>query len=166
MKKKTIPELSIDSRTLYDRLVTLEIDDFISYVELGKLINRDVQDKARGNLNTARNMIRRINGVVFGVIINEGLKRLKDEEIVGVGMRSVKMIGRASRRAMQSLICVKKFDKMPSDVQIKHNTMLSVLGVMNAISKPKKIALIEEKVTEIQKRLPLAKTLEFFSKKP
>ncbi|MDY7037209.1 MAG: hypothetical protein SV375_13720, partial [Thermodesulfobacteriota bacterium] len=73
--------------------------------------------------------------------------------------------GRASRRAMGKLICVKDFDSMPTDVQTKHNTMLSVLGVMSVISKPKKVAVLESRVADAQKRLPLSKTLEAFSGK-
>jgi len=165
MTKRTIQELSIDSRTIYDRLVKVEIDEFIPYSDLTDLIGRSVQYEARGNLNTARNMARREHGMVFGVVIGEGLKRLKDEEIVGIGMKAVKAIGKASRRAMSKLICVKEFDKMSSDVQTKHNTMLSILGVMNAISKPKKIEALEGRVASAQKRLPLSKTLEAFSGK-
>ena len=163
MPKKTIPELSIDSRTLYDKLAKIEIDGFIPYTELSEAITRNVQHEARGNLTTARNMARKIHGAVFGVVMNEGLKRLKDEEIVGIGMKSVKSIGRASRRAMNKLICVKDFNNMPVDVQTKHNTMLSVLGVMNVMSKPKRINAIEHKVATAQKRLPVSQTLEFFS---
>ena len=163
MTKRTIQELSIDSRTLYDRLVKIENNEFITYLALTDTIDRNVQHEARGNLNTARNMARREHGIVFGVVMGEGLKRLKDEEIVGVGMKSVKAIGRASRRAIGKLICVKDFDNMPMNTQVKHNTMLSVLGVMSAIAKPKKIEALENVVATAQKRLPLSKTLEAFS---
>ena len=165
MAKKTIPELSIDSRTIYDRLAKIEIDEFIEYSELSGLVGRDVQQEARGNLTTARNIARRTKGAVFGVVMNEGLKRLKDEEIVGIGMKSVRSIGRASRRAIKKLICVKDFNGMSTDVQTKHNTMLSILGVMNVMARPKKIEAIEGKIATTQKRLSIGKTMEFFSGK-
>jgi hypothetical protein len=163
MGKKTIQQLSIDSRTLYDRLVKVEVGAEIRYPELSDLIGRDVQSEARGNLMTARNMARREKGMVFGVITNVGLKRLADEEIVGVGMRAVTSIGKASRRAMQKLVCVQNFDKMKPETQVKHNTMLSVLGVMSVMSKPKKIVQIEDRVAKTQKRLPIADTIEAFA---
>jgi hypothetical protein len=165
MASKSLPELSIDSTTLYNQLAKLKIDEFISYSELNKLITRDVQDEARPNLTTARNMARRNNGIVLGVIVNQGLKRLKDEEIVGIGMKSIRSIGKASRKAMKQLICVKDFDNMPSESQTKHNTLLSVLGVVNTIVKPKKIALIESKISTAHKKLSIQETLDFFTNK-
>lgn len=165
MERKTIQELSIDSRTLYDRLAKMEIGEFIPYSELTMLIGRDIQNDARGNLDTARNMARRDNRMVFGVVMNEGLKRLADEEIVGVGMQAVKSIGKASLRAMKKLVCVREFDKMKPETQVKHNTMLSVLGVMNAMSKPKRVLQIEDRVAKVQKRLPIAETIEAFGAK-
>lgn len=161
-EKRTIAEISIDSRILYDRLSKMDIGESISYAELSALIGKDVQREARGNLNTARNQARREHGMVFGAIIGVGLKRLKDEEIVGEGLKTVKAIGRASRRAMGKLVCVQDFDAMPTQAQTKHNTMLSILGVMNAMARPKRIFQIEASVEAAQKKLPIKQTLEAF----
>jgi|GEM_PF-3934064 len=82
MEKKPIKEVSADARLLYQRLAKMEVGDFVSYKELREIIGRDVQNEARGYLNTARLMCEREESKTFGVIINEGLKCLNGSEIV------------------------------------------------------------------------------------
>jgi len=76
MEKKWIREASADARLMYQRLAEMDIGDFVTYEELNGIIGRDVQKEGRGFLNTARSMAEREDGKIFGVVINQGLKRL------------------------------------------------------------------------------------------
>ena len=95
---RTIPELSIDSKMLYDRLIKAEVGAVIPYRELTEVISRDVQGPARGNMNTARHRALRHNGMVFEAVWKVGLKRLNDTEVVAVGEASLGRIRRVARR--------------------------------------------------------------------
>lgn len=160
--KKPIREASIDARLLYQRLVKMEIGDFVSYRELGEIIGRDVQNEARGYLKTARIMCEREDGKTFGVIINEGLKCLNNSEIIGTAAYSIGHIKRTSVRSIKRLRCINDLASLPNDEKVKLNAYASILGVMEIMAKPKSIKKIEAKVHETQDQLPYVKTLEAF----
>lgn len=164
MDKKSIQELSIDSRVLYDRLIKMSYDqNFISYKDLSKIIGRNIQDEARGNLATARRMALREDGMVFGVVRNKGLKLLNDIETVNTGEDTLHRISRISRKGAKQVISISDFDGLPNDIKSKHNAILSVLGAFRAITKPKAIKRLEAKIGIVRKQLPVAKTLRVFT---
>jgi len=160
--KKTIAELSIDTKTLYDRLVGADVGENISYKDLSSLIMRDVQSEARGNLNSARRMAMRDNQIVFGVIIGKGLKRLSDAETAKTGNVSLSKIRRETRRGIKRVTAISDFDSLPNDSKIAHHTSLSVLGVLGECTKASRVKRIETKIEQTGNSLPVRKTLEAF----
>lgn len=167
-RKRTIQELHIDSRALYDYLEkghlegTQTTDAIIPYSELSGLIGRDIQKEARGNLYTAIRMMQNEYGVVYGTVNGVGIKRLTDEEVAYTGDVVVQHVRKATNRGIKKLVCVKDFDALPNDAKVKHNASLSILGVFKEMTKQKKIKQIEAKVNETQLQLPIMKTIEAF----
>lgn len=159
-KKRTIQQLSVDARLLYERLV--KVEGTITYKELNEVVGGNVQEKQRGVLTTARKMAESIDGIVFGTISTVGLKRLNDSEIVNLSDGIIRHVRRSSRKGISKISKVADFNNLSNEDKIKHNASLSILGVFAEISKPKKIGLIEKKVAAAQDSLSLIKTLEAF----
>ncbi len=161
-QKAVIQQLSIDAKMIYDRLIGAGVGDTVTYTELTNLIGRDVQDKGRGALITARRRARNIDRMIFGTVRDVGLMRLSDAEIVETGEGTLRHIRRTARRGAQTVLCVQNFNNLPNEKKIQHNTFVSMFGVMAEITKPAKIKAIEKSVASSQAALPVAKTLEEF----
>ena len=102
---KAIPEISIESTLLIDRLKTLEVDEVVTWDELSNLIGRDVRKEAYHNLGTARNRLLRDERMVFECVRKVGVKRLSDDGIVVSAESGLQRIKRASRRSFRKLSC-------------------------------------------------------------
>lgn len=158
--KKAIQQLSIDAKMIYDQLIIASVGDTVTYAELTSLIGRDVQQKGRGALITARRRARNIDRIIFGTVRDSGLLRLNDTEIVETGEGTLRHIRRAARRGAQKVLCVQNFNSLPNEKKIQHNTFVSMFGVMAEITKPNKIKAIEKRVESAQAVLPVAKMME------
>lgn len=164
-EKKSIGHISVDAQLLYDKLATLNIGDRLGYAELSKLIGSDVQEDARGRLQTAIRKLRNDDRIVIGTVRGEGVERLDDSGIIGEGDRVIKHIGKAARRGAKIILCVKDFDGLPNDMKIKHNSRLSALGALAQMSKGSSIKSIEGKVAEKQGKIGMEETLRLFAGK-
>lgn len=162
--KRPVFKINIDTQAIYDRLEKMEVNGEVSYAELSKLINRDVQADARSNLISARRMLIRDKRMVFDVIVGIGLIRMADPEIAGSGGRSIERIRRETRRGAQRLGCVKEFDKLPNELKIKHNAMVSIFGAMSLMTRQPNIKKVESNMQETQEKIGARKTLELFMK--
>lgn len=160
-------QMSIDSRTVYERLIQTAIGETVTYDELTALIGRDIRSpRAMGRLTTARRAVLHENNIVFGVIQKIGLKRLDDIEIVATGQQSVNRIKNLARRCVERLtIGVREFDKLPNEAKVRHNTYVSMVGAVHMMTKPANIKLLEAKISQSKAVLPLAHTLEVFCEK-
>ena len=162
-QKKTIQEMSADSRAVYQRLGKCKVGDVVAYQELSTLTRRDVQGKDRYIMETAlRNSLR--DGRVFGCVRAVGIKLLADGEIVAEAEAIPGRIRRLSRRASRKLMAVRNFDALPNDQKARHNTLLSVFGAITAFGKDHNIGKVEQKVRETAQTLSIAQTLEAFNK--
>ena len=163
MTERSIPELSIDSKLIYDRLLQVGVGEVVTYAELSGLIKRDIRNGAYGCLTTARRRAEKLNQCVFGVVRNEGLRRLSDNEIVESGVDVLDKTRRAARRGFHRLTCV-DFDKLPEEVRVKHQTYGSIMSALVTVTKPGAVKKVEEQVVETRQQLPLASTLKAFTK--
>lgn len=160
----SIPELSIDTRTIYDRLVKSEIGETINYAELTALIGRNVQHEARYVLVSAMHRVESQDDMVFACVHGVGVKRLSDHEIVGIGDEALTRSRRAAKRGARKLSKIRDFNSLTDAEKISHNARLSVLGAIEAIARGSALRKIEQKIsnTASSQALPLAKTLEAF----
>src|ERR1051326_1826416 len=144
---KSIPELSVDTRLLCDRLRELKPGETISYEDLSGCIGRSVVERARGLLTSARHIVLRDDRIVTEAVAKVGIKRLTDEEIVNsIGGQARRHIGRTARVAIRKTTAV-KFDQLTSEQKVRQNTELSHLGALNAFSADKVSKRIEAKIS-------------------
>ena len=153
--------VSVDTMALYDRLKKAAVGEVVSYAEMNKIIGANVQLAGRGKMESARKMLER-ERVAFGVIFNEGLKRLNDLECVGTGTQTMTRIKHMATRGARKLACVREFDAMPEAERIRHNALVSTIGAINLFAKEKSIKVIEGSVEKQQAKLPIQRTLELF----
>lgn len=161
-KPKSIPEISLDSMTLYRKLEKLEEGETIEYEELSDLIKRDVRSEARGNLTTAVNRCRSNNQIVIKPVRGIGMRRVPNTEVTGVAADRLTRARRQTRQGLKELACV-DYDKLDADQRVKHDSNAIMLGTLHAMSKPSKTAAIETKIKETNEKLTTQQTLEFFA---
>ena len=98
-KKRSLPELSVDTQVLAKRLLALELNELILYDELTEIVGRDVRHQpVNGLLRSARYIVLRDAHIVTEAVRGEGIKRLDDEGIAQLGDQHIARIRRASRR--------------------------------------------------------------------
>lgn len=161
-KQRVIPETSVDTNLIYQRIERAEIGEVITYDEMSDLIGRNVRTKAAHNLASARRRAFNQRQMVFDAVHKVGIKRLNDVEIVTTTQQAIDKARRSARRAAKRITAVRDFDALPKELRVKHNTFMSALSAMAAITKAGPMAKLEKIVGEAQQTLPLAKTLEAF----
>ena len=154
--------ISPETNMVLKRITETTDGDFISYSELSSLIGGDIQNEKRHHLDSARK-IAKDEGIVFGVIINKGIKRLNDQEKVQEGYRGIEQVRRKAIKSAKTLACVENFDLLSTELQIKHNTTLSVLGAVNLFSKTSEIKKVAEAVRNKNSQLLVGETMRLFS---
>lgn len=160
-KTKAIPERSAETSLLIKRLKQAKIGDQIPYADLNKLVGGDVQHQHRYMLDTARKAVLNEDQMVFECIHGEGVKRMDDEAILGIGDQCRSRIGRISRRGAKKMACA-NYDKLTNEQKLEWNTSMSLLGAVAMVTKSTSVQRLKSAVSESQDRLPLNKTLEAF----
>lgn len=161
---KSIPEMSLDTRTVVELLRKVETGEVIKYKTLSEATGRDIAGKHRYILASAMRVVLHRNGIVFAAVAGEGMKRLADEEIVAVGAQAIASMRRAAKRGVVKLSSVRDFDAMPAEKRIQHNATMSVLGVIahvGASSQLKRAATAVQAVGN--NAVPPAKMLAHFA---
>jgi hypothetical protein len=159
MGKKTINELSIDSKVLFEALSEVEPGAICPYAALSDRIGRDVQREARGNLDTAVRLMRNEQGVVFDTVRGVGLKRLHLEGWDGIGQRAIVSIRNAGRRAVTKLNLAPLGD-LDREQKTRVLAASSVLETVRHFSKPAQVQKLDRRVEADGKPLPVGKVLE------
>jgi|DEB19_MinimDraft_3_1074340.scaffolds.fasta_scaffold09149_2 hypothetical protein len=155
-------EKSADTKLLHAFLSELEIGQTATYDEMSKIIGRDVRVFAISSLRSARNLLLREKGMVFGVETNVGLVRLNDSEIVSSVEADRKKVHRASAKVIRKLGCV-KFDSLDDTQKKVHVTMSAQFGVLAMMSQKSSTKKIEESVKSSDATLAIGNTLKLFS---
>ncbi len=159
---KQIPVLSIDAKTLYEKLCSVAVGERVTYEQLTQCIGRNVQDKAYGALTTARRMAQRENRIVFGVVRGQGLIRLNDSDIVDAGSNGLAKTRRVVKKHAKILSCVQDFNQLSNEEKLRHNAALSLYGAIAQATKPTTVKQVESAVNASAGALPVGKTLQLF----
>lgn len=157
--KRTIPELSADTRFLIAALERVGVGEIVAYATLSEAVGRNVQREARGCLSTARRHLLD-DKAVFEAVAGVGLKRLADQDKIGVADAAMRHIRNTSRTAVKKLEAVEDFAALPADSQRRHNAMMSYLKLTQHLSRERQVKKLEAAVQQAQQSLPIAKTLE------
>ena len=155
-------EIGIDAQLLAKRLGQMTQGEEVDYAELGKIVGRDVQVEARGALQSARRVVHREQGLVFGVKRGWGLRCLEDAEIIHTAAGTMRHIGKMARRKSRDLAAVKDYAALSDQEKVRHNASLSILAVIDHGVKGKAIQKVEIAVGKERDKLAIAKTLELF----
>jgi hypothetical protein len=160
---KRIPSISIESQEVVRRLEKCAVGEVIAYEELSKIAMGDIQSEKHFALQTARKVLLKENGWVFECVVNTGVKRLNDAEILQLGESEVGKIHNAARRTTAKLSCV-DYDSLTREQQISHNARMSITSTLAHITKAKQVKQIECAVEKSQSRLLVAETLAAFER--
>lgn len=161
---KSIPEMSLDTRTLVAMLRAVPVGDVLTYAAMSEATGRDIANRHRYLLQSAINVCLRA-GAVFAAVSGVGMKRLKDEDIVSVGVATITHVRRAAKRGVIKLGAVQNFAAMPAERQIEHNAAMSILGVIAHVGATAQVKAASAAVREIgNNAVPPAKMLAHFSK--
>lgn len=154
-----VPEICAASRLVHARLVKLGIGDTITYAELSAAAGVNVLKK-RNCITTGRNLARRNERMVFGVVRGVGLKRLDDTGIIDDVDRDRCAIRRKSTRAIRKAECVADLAKLGDPDRTRLLANLAIMGAINHATHATGVKKIEAKVQNSQAKLQLAETLE------
>lgn len=149
-------EVSADSKTLSSVLREAEVGATVTYAALSAAIGRNVQDVARGAMRRARSIVMREDRMVFAASVGVGLTRLADEQIVSLSDKARAHIRRTTRKTAKALTCV-QYDAMSREQQTKHNTALSMLGVIGELATEKASKRLNDSVSAAGTEIPAAK---------
>ena len=164
-KRKPINELHTDTRILINVLESNLVKggkDTVSYQELSAAIARNVQNGARGLLNTARKHIEQEHGITLVCIKGQGVKKTND--LTGLLDQTTHHISRTSRKSVKRVLNAMPNIELSNTDRTAINARLSQLGAISMFAKPSSTKVIEGKVAELQKELPTAETLRLFGK--
>ena len=157
-KKRSIPELSVDTQELMRALDRLLPGETATYKSLSDIIGRDVQGQARGLLNSARNILLREEGKVLECVQKVGIKLLTRLEVPSVGRSTTARIRRMSQKTLRKLATVSGDNDLPPETLARLNFELSAFAIISKTMHEKTIAKLQTAMEN--KRLPLVKFLE------
>jgi len=157
-------ERAIETDLLYGTLREVKPNKSISYADLSELIGADVQkNNARGYLYTARRLCETDHDIVFEVVRNVGLKRIVNDDVMGVAESAFSSIRRKAGKTIKTIKTV-NYKALSNEGKTKHNASITLMGTISLFSKKRSQLLLEDKARETGKALPLGKTLELFKK--
>lgn len=156
-------EINADTALLLQYLRKVSIGGNVTYVQLAEVISK--KEPLEGSNSQLQSALRKCakDGIHFDNIRGVGYRRMNDGEIVLASDRDVKRAHRAAKRHMKRLGSA-DYEKLTSEEKTKFNINATVLGAVNQFTGKKSINEIEKKVIEVGSRLPIAQTLEAFSK--
>lgn len=161
MKDTRIGIVKTDTKLLYNLLEKTQKGELITYKTMLETTYSSNINKIRPSLMTAMRMLQRENQYCFKCVINEGYKRMTDEEIAKSGRGGIKKIRKTARKSNKVLACV-NFEKLSNDAKILHNSHTSFFGAIEFAASPSKVKQIEKKVKDLSTPLSLEETLKLF----
>lgn len=144
-KKPFCGEASIDVQQLVNRMKQMAPEELVTYKELTQLIGRDVTVH-RHLTDSARKILMRDHNMVFRSVINEGLKRLADCDVVDVVLDDRrKRIYRQAAVASRELTTV-DYARLGSDKQTRHNTGMALFGALYQATSKTAVKRLQQRV--------------------
>ena len=154
------PDFALSTQTLalIDSLRTASIGGMVSYAAMTETIGDDIVSKRHVLATALRHL--QSDGVIFGTVRGEGIKRLAAEEIPSIGDAAVVKIGRAARRARRRMSVIGTMNDVPNEVRVRVNASASLLGAIEHFSTRPATAKATEAVTKAGGVIPPARLLD------
>ena len=163
---KTIGERHIYTQELVSLLKNAKNGDIISYASMKEKIGMDVtaSGDGYGYQKTARDVLERDEAIVFEVIPKLGLRRMTAEEVAlsatSMYVKRKKSIIRRSKRRLQTVN--DSFETLSPEAQLKTTLARTIIAFDAEMSKPKKLAKIEEAAKDKNHIIGFKNTIDMF----
>jgi len=157
---RPIGQTSWDVQRVIERGARAEIGELIRYSEWSEILGRNVQGKGRSALHSARNILQRDHQIVFGVVLNIGLKRLSSPEVVHTSQAHVDHIRRTAKRGGKRLVAGAEYTALANPDRTKFNLYVSAFGAMTHFTSGPAMKKIEAAVEQCNSTLIAQKTLD------
>ena len=158
MTRRTIAEMSIDTRLIMERLDKANIGDVVTYAELSQIIGRNLKTVYHFTATARKRLLKEKK--YFQAVPGVGFKRCDDSEKVATGGSYLQRSRRACRRGARITTSVDDYDAMSKGDKVRHNAQLSLLLTMQSISTPRKLKAITQRVADTEQKLTIKSTIE------
>lgn len=149
---------SVQTTAIIELLREAPMGSVVSYARISDAIGEDVTDRRHYLISAIKALY--TEGLPFGTVRGEGVKRLNAEEIPAIGESAMGHIRRTSRRARKRMGVVGSMNDVPNEVRVKVNATASMLGVIENFSGNKSRKLVEAEVAKANSPIPPMKLLE------
>ncbi len=147
---------STDAKTIADMLRAASVGAVVTYDDMSDALGRDVLTYARPAIASARKMVQQENRMVFDTVRKVGVKRLEDGDIVNLGDRARVSMRRIASHTVGKIVCV-NYAGLSREQQTKHNTALSMFGVIKEMATSKSFERLESEVASAGTELSVVK---------
>ena len=132
--KRAIRVLSIETKLVAQRIASMKVGDILTWNDLSDLLGIPAQTgHGYRAVQSGRNIAFRDHGIVLGIIIKTGYRRLSDSEIVESSNHISKKVRKISRKGMARLSKV-EYEKLSHEEKSTHNGYLALFSLMTNIS--------------------------------
>lgn len=142
-----IPDFTRSTQTLalIEVLQAAPIGSVVSYAKLTEAVGDDIQTVARHYLYSAMRAVQS-DGLAFGTVRGEGVKRLTADEIPAIGDAALVHIRRSSKRARKRMRVADGMNDMSNESRIKINATASLLGAIEHFSSSRSVETASDTV--------------------
>lgn len=120
---------SYEVQAIVTALSALNIGDTASYAALSEAAGKPIATIYPA-LVSARSIVEKERGYVFGTLYKQGIKRLADAEIVQSAHSARSRISRAAKKAIRHLGSLKDYSALPPELQRTHTAHMTVMAVI------------------------------------
>lgn len=131
-------QASLDARLLHQHLAQCQQGQMVAYAEIQEALGIDIQQD-RHIWQTARRMLRLINGMLFDVVRDIGVVCLAEPGKLGFAERQTQRIGRASTENIRNLETVDTAPLTP-DERLRYYGQVTVNAAVHLYTHEKTLA--------------------------
>lgn len=152
--------ISAEASAIIKRLETANEGDVVTYEELNKLIDGDVQDGRRSALDTARrNLMKR--QIVFGTVTGIGIKRLDPSGINERGKHEFGHIRKKTKRTLAMVMCADS-SRLNDGERVQHGITVNGLRGVELFTRKSSLQKVEQRIIS-NGSINLGETMKLFA---
>ena len=137
-----------------------DVTRIVSYEELNKCCEGDVQKRNRSNLISAIRIVERDTHRLIGCIPKMGIKLLDPKEQTNIPPAAVSYVRNKIRRTINRMAKT-QYDLLSTEQKKQHNVYSSLLGAITVFTDSGTKRIVETKVND--KPMDLTETIRLFS---
>lgn len=134
MKPNPTYERVLETSLLVDFLLEHQADSMIGYAAMNAHIRGDVCGSDRSRLTSARRIIIKEHGIVFGTVRREGIRRLDDTQKIDEAESALPRMAGLARRAKTKLATV-NYDRLSAADKLRHQTKMATFFAAHEMAR-------------------------------